>query len=37
MLRDHGVSAGYARDLREREGRLLSINDLIRRRDRGYE
>jgi hypothetical protein len=33
-MRDHGVTAGFARQLRS-NGRLLSVSDLIRRRDRG--
>src|ERR1700682_287817 len=34
-LRDHGVSAGFARQLRSSNGSLVSVQDLIRRRDRG--
>lgn len=34
-MRDHGVTAGFARQLRSANGRLASVKDLIRRRDRG--
>jgi hypothetical protein len=34
-MRDHGVSAGFARQQRSSSGRLLSVEDLVRRRDRG--
>jgi hypothetical protein len=34
-LRDHGVTVGFARQLRSANGRLLSVGELIPRRDRG--
>jgi hypothetical protein len=34
-MRDHGVTPGFARGLRSSNGRLLSVEELIRRRDRG--
>ncbi len=35
-MRDHGVTPGFARQLRS-NGRLVSVEDLIRRRDRGEQ
>jgi hypothetical protein len=34
-MRDHGVTAGFARQLRSSYGRQPSVEELIRRRDRG--
>jgi hypothetical protein len=34
-MRDHGVTPGFARQQRSSDGRLVSVEDLIRRRDRG--